>query len=139
MNKIKINKDYKDKISEFEELQNSLDYKIKKTIEAIKKSEPEIFFEIIAEMNNIFSRHFSEEEKTLRKFKYPEYNAHTLEHRTFLKNTQSYRRRTEDDHKTLSDEIINLLKYWKTYHADGSDKIYIPFIRLQMFFSSNPV
>ena len=139
MSKIKINKEYKDKIKEFEEHQDSLDNKIQKTIEVLRKSDSETIFEILAEMNNIFKKHFSIEERILKNFNYPEFNTHTSEHKSFLKRAQSYRRRTEDDHKTLTNDVINFLKYWQIYHSDGSDKKYMPYIRLQIFFNSNPL
>ena len=137
MNKKEWQERYKTKVSEFEKMYESLVEMTNKSIETVEKSDPEAIYEILAEFTNNFNTYFSEEEKILRKFEYPEIHQHRQAHKAFIKRMLYFRRGSEENSKSVSEEVLKFLKQWRKVHLLENDKEYFPFVRVQLFLEAH--
>ena len=82
---------------------------------------------ILGRMVTYVGSHFSNEEKYMEKFSYPDYEAHKKEHNDFVKKTLEFQQNFNDGKMGLSIEVMFFLKEWLLNHIKGSDQQYGPF------------
>lgn len=79
---------------------------------------------IINKMADYTKYHFSTEEKYMKQFGYPDYNAHKLSHEKFIEQVFEFKKGYEDGKTGLSYDLLNFLKNWLVTHIQSSDKKY---------------
>jgi hemerythrin-like metal-binding protein len=86
-------------------------------------------FEILKEMMNYLSLHFSEEEALMREQAYPDYEKHIQLHRNFIERTNDFldRYATESDRDQIAGDMLDFLKDWFINHIMKIDKQYTDF------------
>ncbi|MBF0219018.1 MAG: hemerythrin family protein [Gammaproteobacteria bacterium] len=74
--------------------------------------------------------HFSFEEELLAKNRYPELDAHKLEHRAFVAKVEEYSSRYQQEHsyETMR-EVADFLKQWLLHHINGTDRAYSGYLQ----------
>jgi len=87
----------------------------------------EMLSTILGRMINYVGTHFSNEEKYMEKFSYPDYEVHKQEHNDFVKKTLEFQQNFNDGKMGLSIEVMFFLKEWLLNHIKGSDQQYGPF------------
>lgn len=92
---------------------------------------------LISEMNDYSKLYFATEEKILRINQYPDFGAHSKEHRQFTKRFISLRREVSEDMVNLTDEVIEELRTWLADHIMEYDSLYVPFIRITDFIKQS--
>ncbi|HAF30120.1 MAG TPA: hemerythrin [Bacteroidales bacterium] len=85
--------------------------------------------EIIFDHLTVYTKeHFSNEEKMMLKYDYPDYEQHKLEHVKFIERLNSFKSDFENNKITISLELLNFLKDWLLNHIVITDKKYMPLL-----------
>jgi len=84
----------------------------------------EVSLTIINKMADYTKYHFSTEEKYMKKFGYPDYEAHNLSHEKFVEQVLEFKKGYESGKTGLSYDLLNFLKNWLVTHIQSSDKKY---------------
>lgn len=71
--------------------------------------------------------HFQEEERMMKKFNYPEFESHRIEHEMLLKRVGEFYRDFIQGKKAFSLELLSFLDDWVTSHILTMDMKYKPF------------
>ncbi len=90
---------------------------------------------MVAELTEYSRYYFSKEEEFLSRCGYPEIEAHSKEHRHFIKSIISIRRQVAEDKRNLSYEVIQTLRDWLVVHITRNDHMYMPFVRLNQYIA----
>lgn len=80
--------------------------------------------EIVGEMAAYAIFHFETEEKYMRRFAYPAYEEHRLEHEKFSADVAELKSRVDKGLLVLSLEIMTVLRDWLQGHIMGTDMQY---------------
>lgn len=72
--------------------------------------------------------HFKTEEELFRKHKYPDTDAHVLEHSNLVQQVVQLKSDFESGKALLTMDVMNFLKDWLSRHIAGSDKAYTAFL-----------
>lgn len=72
--------------------------------------------------------HFKTEEELFRKHKYPDTDAHVLEHNNLVQQVVQLKSDFESGKALLTMDVMNFLKDWLSRHIAGSDKAYTAFL-----------
>ncbi|MFP4366254.1 MAG: bacteriohemerythrin [Bacteroidales bacterium] len=82
---------------------------------------------LVRGMKDYTRQHFSTEENYMRKFNYPDYDAHKKEHDMFITKVNELEDKLNQGKMVLSFEITKFLKEWVKNHIQGTDKKYSDF------------
>lgn len=82
---------------------------------------------LVRGMKDYTRQHFSTEENYMRKFNYPDYDAHKKEHDMFITKVNELEDKLNQRKMVLSFEITKFLKEWVKNHIQGTDKKYSDF------------
>lgn len=128
---------YSIEIPEIDEQHKRLFDLIAKVFEvAGKKEDFSKVEEIFAELEKYVVYHFGVEEKIMTQCKYPDLEAHKVEHKKFVAKVLEEKERAINS-KKLSFELMGFLNNWLIHHIQKSDKEYAKFFIKQKkgFFS----
>jgi hemerythrin len=89
----------------------------------------ELVSETLTEMVNYAREHFTDEEKLMREYDYPELASHRNQHDYFINTTAELSISFMDSDNTAGDEIVEFLKLWWTTHILKSDMKYKDFFK----------
>jgi hemerythrin-like metal-binding protein len=87
----------------------------------------ENLIKLIHGMRDYTVLHFSNEEKYMKKFNYPDFENHQKEHAKFVGTVNEYVERVKSGKLIVSVEITNFLKNWIVDHIMVTDKKYTDF------------
>jgi hemerythrin len=73
------------------------------------------------------SMHFSNEEKLMKQYNYPEFEKHKKEHNQLVLQVLDVQKKHQEGNAILSQDVMNFLKNWLRNHIQGEDKNYGPF------------
>jgi hemerythrin len=76
------------------------------------------------ELSSYTRYHFTAEEKLMKKFDYPEFDAHVKEHQKFIEEVEWLIVKYEQNQQDINIEMLNFLKEWLVKHILVSDKGY---------------
>ncbi len=79
---------------------------------------------ILDEMTEYALKHFETEERYMKEFNFPEYQAHRNEHIDFTNNSIDYKNRVVSGDFQIINEILEYLKQWLVNHIQVTDKKY---------------
>jgi len=71
--------------------------------------------------------HFTNEEQYMKKYNYPDFGIHKIEHTKFINTINDYKERIKSGKLIISIEITNYLKSWISEHILIKDKQYSDF------------
>jgi hemerythrin len=80
---------------------------------------------ILDEMTEYALKHFETEERYMKEFNFPEYQAHRNEHIDFTNNSIDYKNRVIGGDFQILNEILEYLKQWLVNHIQVTDKKHI--------------
>lgn len=83
---------------------------------------------ILNELIVYTANHFKTEEELFRQYKYPDSEAHVLEHKTLVRQVMQIKEEYEKGKPVLTSEVMNFLKDWLSRHIAGSDKAYSEYL-----------
>lgn len=89
------------------------------------KENLEIIFDHLTDYTK---EHFSMEEMMMKKYAYPDYEQHKLEHMKFVDRLNGFRSDFKNNKVTISIEVLNFLKDWLLNHILVTDKKYMPLL-----------
>ncbi len=115
---------------------NSIDEQHKKLFELINdfyeniqnRSNNESILSLIIGMKKYTQIHFTTEENYMKKYSYPEYNAHKNEHDKFIAKVSTVEEKYKSGKLIISFEITGFLKDWLKNHIQIEDKKYSDFL-----------
>jgi hemerythrin-like metal-binding protein len=94
----------------------------------INKQSPKlIMLGVIKALKDYTVMHFSEEEKLMKLYKYPDYEMHKKEHQTFTNKVLEYEERYKVGKMLLTVEVTNFIKDWIINHIKDTDQKYSSF------------
>ena len=70
--------------------------------------------------------HFAVEESLMRILDYPDYQTHKQHHEELVAEVRELQRKVNDEHKSISFELLQFLKKWLINHIIHEDKLYGP-------------
>jgi hemerythrin len=82
---------------------------------------------VLSELVTQTSAHFAFEEDLMKKFGYPAYEAHRLQHQALVKMVKDFQKRIQEGESSAMDDVMNVLKQWLDIHFLGTDKQYTVF------------
>ena len=80
--------------------------------------------QILAEMVDYISFHFSTEEKYMQQFGYGEYEQHRREHEDFVHKTGLFQEDYANGKRALTGEVLDFLYMWVENHILHTDRKY---------------
>ena len=83
---------------------------------------------ILSDLLQYTSFHFATEEKYFKKYAYPEYLRHKMEHDDLTQKAKTLNESYLDGKLTITIEVMNFLRDWLKSHILGSDKKYSSFL-----------
>jgi hemerythrin-like metal-binding protein len=84
--------------------------------------------EVIDRLFEYTEQHFVFEENILKDAQYPDFNAHQLTHKKFINQLIEYRQKFNEG-KIVPAQLVVFLKDWLIQHIQGTDRLYIPFVK----------
>ncbi|CAK0780647.1 Bacteriohemerythrin [Gammaproteobacteria bacterium] len=114
----------------------SIDYQHKKLFNLVdklydamlQKKDKDILGDILVELIEYTSSHFSDEESHMMRHHYPEYNSHKKEHDALKDQVMALFNKFDSEEDVLSISIMNFLKDWLKIHILKSDLLYADYI-----------
>ncbi len=76
---------------------------------------------------------FSTEEKILKSNGYPDYDTHIKGHRNFIRAAIELRRKISDNPDAIEPEDVHKLRELFIAHIEATDRLYVPFLRIQAY------
>jgi len=84
---------------------------------------------VLTALGEYVKRHFSVEEKEMRRANYPGIAGHIEQHRAITRRIEAYVEQCNDRQNTIDvDELLEFLKAWLSSHVLKSDMDYVPFL-----------
>jgi hemerythrin-like metal-binding protein len=87
----------------------------------------EKMLELIKALKDYTQYHFSNEERYMKQYGYPDFENHKKEHQQFIDTVLNFEERYKSGKLLLSLEVTNFIKDWVTNHILGTDKKYSKF------------
>lgn len=87
----------------------------------------DVMAELIERLVGYTETHFSDEEQKMKLYNYPAYENHRLEHESFVRRVQIFKRDYENNKVAVTIEIMHFLKDWVMNHIMKTDKKYTEF------------
>jgi hemerythrin len=93
----------------------------------VNRSTNENILKLISAMKSYTVVHFSNEEKYMKQFGYPDITAHKIEHEKFIAKVLDLEEKSKSGKLVVSLEITTFLKDWLKNHIQVTDKKYTDF------------
>ncbi|KAF0152290.1 MAG: Hemerythrin HHE cation binding region [Ignavibacteria bacterium] len=93
-----------------------------------KGKEKESLSQILNELAVYTANHFKTEEELFYKYKYPNTEAHILEHKKLVDKVLQIKADFESGKVVLTLDVMDFLKDWLSNHISGTDKAYTAFL-----------
>ena len=84
----------------------------------------ELVGQVLNEMVDYTSKHFTAEEKLMEKYDYPGLTEQKNEHKAFIQKVDQMQQDAKSKNLTISIEVSQFLRRWITDHIMGMDKNY---------------
>lgn len=84
---------------------------------------------IFAELESYAEVHFTDEEKLLAKYEYPELDAQKTQHQGFIDQLGRHREDFANGKMLVSIEVLNFLRDWLINHIAHLDMKYVPYLK----------
>jgi len=81
----------------------------------------------LEELTSYTQTHFADEERIMKLYNYPGYNAQKIQHDKFIEELHSLQQKIETNPLSLTIDVMNFLKSWLTNHIQKTDKAYSSF------------
>jgi hemerythrin len=92
-----------------------------------RRSNNENILKLIAGMRDYTCMHFINEERYMKKYNYPDYEAHHKQHEVFIRKIDDLETKVKQGYTIVSFEITGFLKDWIKNHIQTVDKRYSDF------------
>jgi len=93
------------------------------------KSSKEILKVTVKGLKDYTGYHFNREEKYMKEFNYPGYDAQKKEHDAFIQKVNEFQKKLDDGSFMVTVEVTNFIKDWLTHHIKVVDKQYETFFK----------
>ncbi len=128
MGLVTYNDSFSVNVSEIDQQHQKLFSIINKLDDAMRERRAkDILGEIINDLINYTTAHFTLEEKYFDQFDYYDTAPHKKEHNDFVKKVMDFKKAFDENRLMLSIDIISFLQDWLASHIKGNDKKYGPF------------
>lgn len=117
----------------FEGINRYLDYDSKRR----REEDYDEIGEVLADLSEAIRQHFSNEERLLTQYRYPEFAGHKKEHRRFVKKMLAFRRVYSEEPEKIYKDSIKYIREWLVRHIQEDDMRYAPFIRVQKYLNDH--
>lgn len=126
--------EYSVKVSRFDDHHKKLIGLINELHESmIKGTHQDLIGKTISALLDYTKYHFSEEEKLMISFNYPEYEQHKAQHDAFTGKVRQFMAELQAGRAAVTIEVVNFLRGWLKGHVMTVDK------RYTAFFAANKV
>ncbi|MEF2144104.1 MAG: bacteriohemerythrin [Desulfovibrionaceae bacterium] len=88
-----------------------------------------VLAEVIKQLRLYASYHFSSEERLLRSYSYPQYDAHRREHQDFIEQVEDFALDLRSGVKGVSADLHEFLFQWFGSHIQQEDMRYAAFLK----------
>ncbi len=92
------------------------------------KTDRDALAKILMDLINYAKVHFATEEKFMKEYGYPDYEAHKEEHEFFKQKLNDFCKEYREDKIMLYFEMAVYIKNWISNHISDVDKKYAPFL-----------
>ncbi|MDW5563439.1 MAG: bacteriohemerythrin [Methanomassiliicoccus sp.] len=128
MSLMEWSQDYSVNVKEIDEQHKNLIRMINELHDAMVKGQGRSMVgKILSDMTEYAKKHFATEERYMKKFNYPGYNAHHLEHERFVEKVSTFKDDFDAHRLDLTIDVMNFLFDWLKNHILTVDKKFGPF------------
>jgi hemerythrin len=89
----------------------------------------EVLRTILMDMVAYTKEHFTTEEDAMKKYSYPDYDVHKMEHTKFVSKAKELVQQFNSGNTLITNETITFLKDWLVKHIKGNDLKYSSFFQ----------
>jgi len=86
-----------------------------------------VLHKTLEELTSYTQTHFADEERIMKLYNYPGYNAQKIQHDKFVAELHELQQKIESNPLSLTIDVMNFLKSWLTSHIQKTDKAYSSF------------
>lgn len=117
------------KVKQFDDQHKKLVDMVNQLFDAMKTGKgSQVMGDILKQLIAYTQTHFAAEERLLKQYAYPDFEAHKKEHNTLVMQVLDLQKQFQEGKPVLTQNIMTFLRDWLSKHIQGDDKKYGVFL-----------
>lgn len=117
------------KVKQFDDQHKKLVDMVNQLHDAMKAGKgAQVIGDILKSLIQYTQTHFAAEERLLKQYAYPEFEAHKKEHNTLVIQVLDLQKQLQEGKAVLTQQVLHFLRDWLSKHIQGDDKKYGVFL-----------
>jgi len=117
------------KVKQFDDQHKKLVDMVNQLFDAMKTGKgSQVMGDILKQLIAYTQTHFAAEERLLKQYAYPDFEAHKKEHNTLVMQVLDLQKQFQEGKPVLTQNIMTFLRDWLSRHIQGDDKKYGVFL-----------
>ena len=117
------------KVKQFDEQHKKLVDMLNQLFDAMKAGKgSQVLGDILKQLITYTQTHFAAEERLLKQYAYPDFEAHKKEHNVLVMQVLDIQKQLGDGKAVLTQNVMNFLRDWLSRHIQGDDRKYGEFL-----------
>jgi len=113
------------KIRQFDDQHKKLVEMVNQLFDAMKTGKgSQVLGEILKGLISYTQSHFAAEERLMKQYGYPEFEAHKKEHNTLVMQVADLQKQFQEGKPVLTQQVMTFLRDWLSKHIQGDDRKY---------------
>ncbi|CAG0957889.1 bacteriohemerythrin [Geobacter sp.] len=117
------------KVKQFDDQHKKLVDMVNQLFDAMKTGKgSQVMGDILKQLIAYTQTHFAAEERLLKQYAYPDFEAHKKEHNALVMQVLDLQKQFQEGKPVLTQNIMTFLRDWLSRHIQGDDKKYGVFL-----------